>query len=231
MIKIIIPAELQFTIAPAWRNGTNFSFNENPTDSIHILKNNLSFQGSVNIASSSQEEKNSWNGFTVSSDDFESLDTALANLPRDEQFNLVRIDFLRLSSSSSLINGGIDVGIPFLEIAPDLGAFEYDVISTGLNEDIKLLSDFILEQNYPNPFNPYTRIKYTISTNQRNAKLNVKLSVYNILGKKVSNLVSEQQNPGSYEVEWNGVDYSSGVYIYKLETAGRIQTKKMTLIK
>ncbi len=60
---------------------------------------------------------------------------------------------------------------------------------------------------------------------------NVELVVYDILGREVATLVDEQLNPGSFEVEWDGMNYPSGVYYYKLITAEYSETRKMILIK
>jgi len=83
-----------------------------------------------------------------------------------------------------------------------------------------------MEQNYPNPFNPTTKIKFDI----RKAS-NTKLTIYNILGKEIATLVNEKLSAGSYEVDWNGSGYPSGVYFYKLTTDGFYDVKKMVLIK
>ena len=87
-------------------------------------------------------------------------------------------------------------------------------------------SSFRLYQNYPNPFNPNTKIKMEI------AKLgDVKLIVYDILGREVDKLVNEKLKPGTYEVEFDGSYYVSGVYFYKLITDDFSETKKMLMIK
>lgn len=89
-------------------------------------------------------------------------------------------------------------------------------------------SAFELKQNYPNPFNPMTNIKYQISNNN----LSVKITVFDIAGKEIINLVNQKQSAGSYEVDWNASGYSSGVYFYSLIIEGIItDTKKMILIK
>jgi photosystem II stability/assembly factor-like uncharacterized protein len=85
-----------------------------------------------------------------------------------------------------------------------------------------------LYQNYPNPFNPETKIRFDISKNDMSK---VKLAVYNILGKEISTLVNEPLSPGTYEVEWNGANYPSGIYFYKLETNSFSETKKLMLVK
>ena len=89
--------------------------------------------------------------------------------------------------------------------------------------------NFELKQNYPNPFNPETKINYQIKTSGE-----VKLIVYNILGKEISSIVSERQQPGSYQATFNAGEnnLSSGIYIYSLFINNRlIDTKKMSLIK
>jgi hypothetical protein len=85
---------------------------------------------------------------------------------------------------------------------------------------------FHLSQNYPNPFNPKSNIKFQI------AKLaDVKLFIYNVLGKEIAVLVNEQLKPGTYEVEWDASNSPSGVYFYKLIASEYTETRKMVLIK
>jgi hypothetical protein len=86
--------------------------------------------------------------------------------------------------------------------------------------------EFSLLQNYPNPFNPVTVINYQLPKTG-----NVKLSIYDALGKEVNILVNESQNAGNYNIEWNASAYPSGVYIYRLEAGSFVSNKKMILIK
>jgi len=90
---------------------------------------------------------------------------------------------------------------------------------------------FSLHQNYPNPFNPSTKIRFDIPSNTNGQLSNVKLTVYNSLGSLVKTLVNEKMISGSYETEFRGEDLSSGVYFYKLETEGFVQTKRMVFLK
>ncbi len=85
---------------------------------------------------------------------------------------------------------------------------------------------FSLFQNYPNPFNPASKIKFEIPNLS-----DTKLVVYDILGREVTTLVNEQLKPGTYEVDFDGSRYASGVYIYKLIAGNYIQTKKMLMVK
>lgn len=95
--------------------------------------------------------------------------------------------------------------------------------------------NYSLEQNYPNPFNPTTKIKYTIPSTPLSLgeRLGVRLIVYDILGNEVATLVNEQQQPGTYEVEFEGraFNLSSGVYFYQLRAGSFVSTKKMILMQ
>ncbi len=89
-----------------------------------------------------------------------------------------------------------------------------------------LLKSFSLEQNYPNPFNPATIIRFTIP----DAGL-VSLSVYNLLGEKVGEVLNQEMNSGSFEVSFNASNLSSGVYFYTIKTGNYTASKKMMLMK
>lgn len=98
-------------------------------------------------------------------------------------------------------------------------------VSTGVKEQ-NTPTTFELEQNYPNPFNPTTKIIWQspISTHQT-------LKVYNILGNEVSTLVDEFRPAGRYEINFDGSDLASGVYIYKLTAGDFTSSRKMILIR
>jgi hypothetical protein len=83
-----------------------------------------------------------------------------------------------------------------------------------------------LSQNYPNPFNPITNIKYQIQKPGL-----VTLKIYDITGREIKTLVNEIKNPGSYIVTFNGSEFASGVYFYRIQAGDFAQVKKMVLIK
>ncbi len=98
---------------------------------------------------------------------------------------------------------------------------------TGLNGNAgEIPSEFGLSQNYPNPFNPSTRISFDIASESK-----VSISVFDITGKKVAELVDENMKAGSYEVEWSASKLSSGTYFYRMQAGSFTETKKMILIK
>jgi hypothetical protein len=96
------------------------------------------------------------------------------------------------------------------------------------NNNTTLPDKYSLSQNYPNPFNPNTNIKYQITNN---LPRQVTVKIFDILGKEIATLVNEKQSPGTYEVNWDGSAYPSGVYFYKLTAGDFTETKKMILIK
>jgi hypothetical protein len=96
-----------------------------------------------------------------------------------------------------------------------------------VNYNNEIPKKYELSQNYPNPFNPSTRIKFSVMN-----KNFVSLEVYDILGKKISSLVNNVMSAGTYEVNFDGSNLPSGIYIYQLNTNGvTVDTKKAFLIK
>ena len=105
-------------------------------------------------------------------------------------------------------------------------------VTTGVNDGPILKPDaFILNQNYPNPFNPSTVISFSLPE-----KCQVNISVFDLLGRHVKTLVATEMPGGAHEVIWNGSDdaghdVASGVYLYKLNTGGQSQVRRMTLLR
>jgi hypothetical protein len=89
-----------------------------------------------------------------------------------------------------------------------------------------LPSSYSLEQNYPNPFNPSTKIKYSI----KDAGF-VSIQVFDIFGREVTKLINLFQPSGNYEITFDAVNLTSGIYYYKLNINNFTETKKMLLIK
>jgi hypothetical protein len=85
---------------------------------------------------------------------------------------------------------------------------------------------FCLYQNYPNPFNPITKIKYQIPELSF-----VIFKVYDVLGNEVAILVNEEKTFGNYEVEFNAIGLSSGIYFYRIQAGSYIEIKKMVILK
>ena len=114
------------------------------------------------------------------------------------------------------------------------GAFQYtdsvqvEIVPTG----------FALYQNYPNPFNPDTKIKYTIPPQPSTAGNNqgkkvgvVTIKVFDIFGEEVKTLLSEKQETGIYEIDFDGSNFDSGIYIYQMQAGNFTSAKKMLMLK
>ena len=104
--------------------------------------------------------------------------------------------------------------------------------AAGNSEGIPLVPiAYALEQNYPNPFNPTTTIRY-----QLNKRSEVRLEIYDLLGRRVKTLVTGEQVTGSYSVLWKSDNdarnaVASGVYIYRLRAGDFVQSRKLVLLR
>ncbi len=86
--------------------------------------------------------------------------------------------------------------------------------------------EFRLEQNYPNPFNPTTTILFALPR-----RAEVKLKIYDLLGREVATLLDKELQPGEYKVNFEARGLQSGIYFYRIEASGFVQTRKLTLLK
>ena len=113
-----------------------------------------------------------------------------------------------------------------------IGALEVECVQTDVEESIDLLpKEYALSQNYPNPFNPNTTIEFNLPK-----KSIVVVTIYNLIGQQVQQLVNQEYSAGNYKVTWdgitsNGVQTSTGIYFYRIETDSFVETKKMLLLK
>ncbi|MBX3006764.1 MAG: glycoside hydrolase family 3 C-terminal domain-containing protein [Melioribacteraceae bacterium] len=107
----------------------------------------------------------------------------------------------------------------------------YDLTTDIREDDQSVILDYKLEQNYPNPFNPVTIIKYSIPSGNKNEPGVVSLKIFDVLGREVAILVNENKAPGVYEVQFDGSNFSSGVYFYRLQYGRNAQVKKLVLMK
>ena len=116
-------------------------------------------------------------------------------------------------------------------VASDVGEFVLFRAALGVNEGLSVPVVYALHQNYPNPFNPITTLQYDLPEDAM-----VNITIYDMMGRIVSNLVSSQQNAGYKSTQWNatnntGQPVSAGLYLYTIQAGKFRQTKKMVLLK
>ncbi|MEO8209053.1 MAG: T9SS type A sorting domain-containing protein [bacterium] len=104
--------------------------------------------------------------------------------------------------------------------------FKVQIGTVGITPLSSFIKDYNLYQNYPNPFNPVTVISYQLTVSSY-----TKLNVYDVLGNEVATLINKKQNAGSYSVEFEGSNFASGIYFYKLIVGNFTDVKRMMLIK
>jgi hypothetical protein len=137
---------------------------------------------------------------------------------------LVSID--TATASGSIITGPLSVeGLQAIVMATDPIGVEVED-----RQSRNTPGKFALEQNYPNPFNPKTGIRFSIPTLVPGVN-DVKLVVYDILGREVAVLVNERKSAGTYEASFDGGRLASGVYVYRLTAGSFVQSRKMLLMR
>jgi hypothetical protein len=111
-----------------------------------------------------------------------------------------------------------------------VSAIRNQIFAESENSEINSDKEFQLHQNYPNPFNPVTKISFSIPQTYSGI---VSLKVYDVAGKEISSFVYNvsEANNGQFDISWNGANYSSGIYFYKLVAGNYNDIRKMILIK
>ena len=150
----------------------------------------------------------------------------------------VEVHAASTSSPSTVFNASLqgDNGIFYMSSGSswsyyDSGQMPPDLIVTkpivGVSEKTNgLPTRSKLYANYPNPFNPVTTFKFDLNT-----KTHVRLSVFNMLGQEIAVVLDGQKDPGSYSIQFNAAQISSGVYFYRMEAGSFFESRKMLLLK
>jgi flagellar hook assembly protein FlgD len=130
--------------------------------------------------------------------------------------------------------GEIEVGSNSYQIDPYNWILKERLLedsSLETSADEVVIGNFELHNNYPNPFNPNTTIYYSLPNESA-----VTITVFDMLGKEIYQLISQKQPSGKHSIQWNGADHdgnkmSAGIYFYQLQASDFVQTKKMVLLK
>ncbi|HCY77941.1 MAG TPA: hypothetical protein DHV28_18700 [Ignavibacteriales bacterium] len=162
------------------------------------------------------------------------FDNIIQQNPNSEEAVYAEIDIMTTALNLDTTNSGlgkIASGKYLVKGTSDYLTKLNNLLQTkfGINNEQKeqiIPKEYSLYQNYPNPFNPTTTIKFDLPKDGL-----ITLDIYDILGRRVTTLVSEFRSAGSYEHSFNASSLASGVYVYKLQAGDFINSKKMLLIK
>lgn len=139
-----------------------------------------------------------------------------------------QIEFAPDVVSGVQVDFELEFRVPWMRQNPTWN-FQFDTEGTPTNyvdNEINVPFAFNLYQNYPNPFNPTTQIRYTL-----NQSADVLLTIHDVTGRKINQLVNKNQSAGDYRVSFHAEGMASGIYIYRLQTGNRTISRKMTIIK
>ncbi len=116
----------------------------------------------------------------------------------------------------------------YVALARATGTITNTLVSSGtaVKQESAVPQTFSLEQNFPNPFNPSTTMKFSLASPQQ-----VRLTVYDLLGRAVSTVVNQFMQAGAYSVQWNASQLPSGMYLYRIDAGTFSSVKKLTLVK
>jgi hypothetical protein len=157
-------------------------------------------------------------------------------LSTEQTFNTVKFDTIVTPKQVTVPLGKLNISTTYFWrvcVGDSLGFSDWSYVwnfttrSTGINTiSSEIPKEYKLYQNYPNPFNPTTKIRFDLPKAS-----DTKLIVYDILGKDVATLLNEKLSSGTYEVIFDGINLSSGIYFYKLESCDFTDVKRFILIK
>lgn len=255
-IDIIITSEYDGTIlfeAPAWTSHTITG----PNEEGQIDIGDIDGDGDLDIALAgpganvSWYENPAWTPHIIDADQPGASGLALADLDKDGDIDVIasgkESNEVAWYESPTWIKHVIDDSLDgaFGLSAADIdGDSLIDIVAcgseaghvvfyksmiTGISSDNiakEIPKSFKLYQNYPNPFNPATTLRYALPETKH-----VQLVIYNIMGYVVDVLVDKPQQPGCYEVRWDGSAVASGIYFYRLQAGDFVETKKMILLR
>jgi hypothetical protein len=190
------------------------------TGAVNVLffdDRNTSSDSSEIMLARSKDGGNSWTEFIVSTHRFKPK-------PIAGTFSYYQGDFITIiSAGNKLFTYWMDDYSGLYQCWSSI----IDLNTIGIRKiETEIPKTFSLNQNYPNPFNPSTLIKYSVPKNSF-----VKISVYDFLGREIQTLVNEKHSAGTYEVNFNASELSSGVYFYKIQADNFTSVKRMVLVK
>jgi hypothetical protein len=151
-----------------------------------------------------------------------TLSSQFVNLPSDSGILILN----KVTNQTSILTGSESVE---LKVTEPLATYQVHFGTLDFLRELEkemLPQEFVLMQNYPNPFNPSTNIRFALPEASQ-----VRLDVFDVLGRHVQTLVNAEMNAGWHTAQWNASNVASGVYIYRIQAGSYSQVIKMTLVK
>ena len=223
-----------------WKPGpTNIriGFTTTPANAVSVIEDNPATNANLNISNTANYDDMTTTGImnntTISLNILQLYYHYCYTFAGGSSYTLGSIRF-NVLDSTACINTNI---LPESAIFDTLTALTYNSLWTKTDLDctpigIKLshISTvpmiYKMYQNYPNPFNPTTTIKFDIPKTS-----NVKIEIFDLLGRRVESLVNRDETAGTYVATWNATNFASGIYFYRITAGDFVATKKMLLIK
>lgn len=201
----------------AYGNKRNYGFTYNTSVDSLIIRNSISTKGKISDSFSPSKKlitNNNWNlGITVTDADFVSVDTEQAYGQRNTDGNLSDMgNLFYLTAGSNCIDKGINVGLPYVNTAPDLGAFEFNSTLSINKDKISDFSEFV----YPNPIINEANFSIYLPVSSR-----IVIELFDMMGKRVAVIADKQMNEGSNNVVFHKGGLSEGVYLYTISYNGK----------
>jgi len=166
---------------------------------------------------------------TVKYDSTGTLKWTMENVDPQSPYSYRGVKIIADKNNNIFVNSG---GAGSVGSTLDILTIKYSQTSSIINIGSEYITSYKLSQNYPNPFNPSTKIRFSIVSSPQGLGGDlVQLKVYDVIGREVQTLVNESLKPGTYEVTFDGMALTSGVYFYKLQCGDFVQTNRMVLIK
>ncbi|MEQ9089548.1 MAG: T9SS type A sorting domain-containing protein [Balneola sp.] len=198
------------------------------------LDEEITFPILVDLTGESQTLNLKWDGldkmpssWSFKLHDYKTGDSYDLSAINQYDFEIVIDDTQEKANPLTVINSSI--GTPMKAKSGSTPRFGITIApgtSVGIDDEVDAPTEFALGQNYPNPFNPTTNINYSVGEAGP-----VNITVYNVMGQKVAELLNTTKNAGSYQLTWNATGVASGIYYYRLTAPGQVLTRQMTLIK
>ena len=150
---------------------------------------------------------------------FGSLDNGVTWMPMNTGLTSLQINDIAIAGTTCYIGTGRGVwSRPLSEL--------YKLIQVPGTVNLLIPDRIYLDQNYPNPFNPSTTFLFGLPS-----KAFVSLKIFDVTGREVASVISDELSAGNYSRQWNASGFSSGMYFYRLQAGAFTETKKLLLVR